>query len=190
AVSLIVVVDVLDALFTGTFSTGHLQQMAPSLVLLAGVVTLRGALSTGAGWAQERLGPQVERALEIDLFSLTSAARLEAFDHSEYYDALSRARDRGIGEANNLIAQAVDIVTGVVNIVAIGSVLVVLHPLLALMLVLVVLPTGWAAMRSARVRYTRIRSLTTIRAPQSLTGEFVVDRYSAADLRAYNMRSG
>src|SRR5699024_9010773 len=35
AVSLIVVVDVLDALFTGTFSTGHLQQMAPSLVLLA-----------------------------------------------------------------------------------------------------------------------------------------------------------
>ena len=190
AVSLIVVVDVLDALFTGTFSTGHLQQMAPSLVLLAGVVTLRGVLSTGAGWAQERLGPQVERALEIDLFSLTSAARLEAFDHSDYYDALSRARDRGIGEANNLIAQAVDIVTGVVNIVAIGSVLVVLHPLLALMLVLVVLPTGWAAMRSARLRYTRIRTLTTIRRLQYLIGDLLVDRYSAADLRAYNMRSG
>src|SRR5699024_12836198 len=58
------------------------------------------------------------------------------------------------------------------------------------MLVLVVLPTGWAAMRSARLRYTRIRTLTTIRRLQYLIGDLFAHRYPAADLRAYNMRSG
>ncbi|MBE3000803.1 ABC transporter ATP-binding protein [Nocardiopsis sp. HNM0947] len=190
AVSLVVIVEVLDRLFTSDLGSATVADAAPSLVLLAAVVSLRGAATTGAGWAQARLGPQVERVLEVDLFSLTSRASLEAFDHSDYYDALSRARDRGISESNNLIAHSVDVLTGLINLLAIGSVLAVLHPVLAMLLVLVVLPTGWAAMRASRLRYNRIRALTTIRRLQYLIGDLLADRYSAADLRSYNMRSG
>src|SRR5699024_11569370 len=64
------------------------------------------------------------------------------------------------------------------------------HTLLRLVLYMVGLPTGCAAMRSSRLRYTRIRTLTTIRRLQYLIGDLLADRYSAADLRAYNMRSG
>ncbi|WP_152436798.1 ABC transporter ATP-binding protein [Nocardiopsis xinjiangensis] len=190
AVGLVVIVEVLDRLFTGNIDLDRLGDAVPSLLLLTAVVTVRGALSTGAGWAQERLGPQVERVLEIDLFALTSRAKLEAFDHSDYYDALSRARDRGISESNKLIAHAVDILTGLINLLAIGSVLAVLHPLLALLLLLVVLPTGWAAMRASRLRYNRVRALTTIKRLQYLIGDLLADRFSAADLRSYNMRAG
>ena len=190
AISLVVVVRVLDSLFATGPTPDRLYAALPSLVLLAGVITLRGALNVGAGWAQERLGPQVERALEIDLFALTSQTRLEAYDDPTYHDALSRARDRGLYEANHLIANAIDILTSLISLIAVASVLAVLHPVLAPLLVLAVLPTGWAALRAARIRYARMREMTTTRRRQYIVSEMLISRSSAAELRAYNMRSG
>jgi ATP-binding cassette subfamily B protein/ATP-binding cassette subfamily C protein len=190
AISLVVVVRVLDSLFATGPTPDRLYAALPALAVLAGVITLRGALNVGAGWAQERLGPQVERALEIDLFALTSRTRLEAYDDPDYHDALSRARDRGLYEANHLIANAIDILTSLISLVAVAGVLAVLHPVLAPLLVLAVLPTGWAALRAARIRYARIREMTTTRRRQYIVSEMLISRESAAELRAYNMRDG
>ncbi|MFV2196692.1 ABC transporter ATP-binding protein [Nocardiopsis sp. LOL_012] len=190
AVVLVAVVGVLDALFTTGPTPERLREALPSLLLLVGVAALRGILSTGAGWAQERLGPQVEREMELELLSLTSRADLAAFDDSDYYDALARGRDRGMHESRALIANTIDVLTGVVGLVAVTGVLAVLHPALAPLLVLAVLPTGWAAMRAARIRYAQLRELTTTHRRQHLVGDLLADRSSAAELRAYNMRAG
>lgn len=190
ALSLIAVVDVLDSLFAEGPTPDRLHAALPSLLVLAGLLGAKGMLSAGAGWAQERLGPQVEREVEIELFSLTSQARLEAFDDSAYCDAVYRARDRGVHEAGWMISHTIDILTGLLSLVAVAGVLAVLHPVLVPLLVLAVVPAGWAALRAARMRYARLRELTTTRRRQYILGDLLAQRSSAAELRAYNMRRG
>jgi ATP-binding cassette subfamily B protein/ATP-binding cassette subfamily C protein len=190
AVSLIAVARVLDSLLAQGPTPERLQAALPSLVALAALLSLRGLLTLGAGWAQARLGPQVERAMEIELFSLTARTRLEAYDDSDYNDALARGRDRGIYESSSLIANAIDVFSGLIGLLAVAGVLTVLHPVLAPLLVVAVLPTGWAAMRAARIRYTKLRELTTTDRRRYVVGTLLADRTSAAELRAYNMAPG
>lgn len=190
AVALVVVARVLEDLFSDAPTADRLLAALPSLALLAAALGLRGTLSLGAGWAQERLGPQVEREMELELFSLTSAVRLEAYDDSDYNDSLARGRDRGVYESSLLIANAIDVLSGLIGLLAVAGVLTVLHPLLAPLLVAAVLPTGWAAMRAARIRYTRLRELTTTDRRRYIVATLLADRGPAAEVRAYNMAPG
>ncbi|MFL1382329.1 MULTISPECIES: ABC transporter ATP-binding protein [unclassified Nocardiopsis] len=190
AIALVVVARVLEDLLSDAPTAERLLAALPSLALLAATLGLRGMLNLGAGWAQERLGPQVEREMELELFSLTSRVRLEAYDDSDYNDSLARGRDRGVYESSSLIANAIDVLSGLIGLLAIAGVLAVLHPLLTPLLVVAVLPTGWAAMRAARIRYTRLRELTTTARRRYIVGDLLAGRGSATEVRAYNMAPG
>ncbi|WP_106581079.1 ABC transporter ATP-binding protein [Murinocardiopsis flavida] len=188
AVGLFAVTGVLEPLFTGGPTPERVQAALPSLALVAAAYAARALLQAGAGWAQARLRPQVERRTELHLFDLTSRIRLEAFDDSAFNDTMYRARDRGQFEVSRVITSAVDVLTGLVSIVAAAGVLAVLHPVLLPLLVLTVVPDGWAAARAARMRYERIRELTTGRRRKWALGDMLASRDSAAELRAFTMR--
>ncbi|MFC4563494.1 ABC transporter ATP-binding protein [Nocardiopsis mangrovi] len=189
AAGLLAVSGVLEELFAAGPTPDRVRDALPALLVVAGAALVRGALSAAAGWAQARLEPQVERAAELELFDLTSRMRLEAFDDSDLADAMYRARDRGVGEVARTVTCAIDILNGVISLLAVAGVLTVLHPLLLGLLVLTVVPDGWAAARAARLRYTRIRELTTTRRRQYIIGALLAERQSAAELRSYNMRT-
>ncbi|WP_106584157.1 ABC transporter ATP-binding protein [Murinocardiopsis flavida] len=188
AVGLFAVTGVLEPLFTGGPTPERVRAALPSLALVAGAYAARALLQAGAGWAQARLRPQVERLTELHLFDLTSRIGLEAFDDSEFNDTMYRARDRGQYEAAQVITSAVDVLTSMVSITAAAGVLAVLHPVLLPLLALTVIPDGWAAARAARMRYERIRDLTPGRRRKWALGDMLASRDSAAELRAFTMR--
>ncbi|QVQ54530.1 ABC transporter ATP-binding protein [Spiractinospora alimapuensis] len=189
AFALVSVAGVLEALFAEGPTPERVWAALPSLMLVAGAVAAQILLQAAAGWAQARLDPQVERVAELALFDLTSRIKLEAFDDSEFNDQMARARDRGIYEVSRMINAGVDVLTGMVGMLAVAGVLTVLHPLLLALLILTVIPVGWAAAKAARLRYTRIRQMTTTRRHQHIIGGLLAERFSAAELRAYGMRS-
>ncbi|ASU85336.1 ABC transporter ATP-binding protein [Nocardiopsis gilva YIM 90087] len=188
AFGLIAVAGVLESLFSAGPTPDRVRAALPSLLLVAGAAMTRGALAAGAGWAQSRLAPQVERAVELELFRLTSHIRLESFDDSDFADTMYRARDRGTREVARMVSHTVDVLTALIGLVAVAGVLSVLHVLLLPLLILTVLPDGWAAVRAARIRYAKLREMTTTRRREMIIGDLLADRSSAAELRAHTMR--
>src|SRR5258708_3427615 len=69
-----------------------------------GVATaIRSCVARGAGWAQNRLEPQVDQVVEVRLYDLTSQVELAAFDDPDFHDRMQRARDRGVYSASALV---------------------------------------------------------------------------------------
>jgi ATP-binding cassette subfamily B protein/ATP-binding cassette subfamily C protein len=188
AVSLSSVTWVLDALLADGPITTRVQAALPATAVVAGVAAVSGTIRLASEFALARLGTQTERLVEMELFDLTTQARLIAFDDEEWADAMYRARDRGMYEVPRMVTATLEGLAGLVGMLSLAGVLAVLHPLLLPLLLVSVVPTGWAATRAARMEYEAQRRLSTGRRRRWILGDRMASRDSAAELRSYTMR--
>ena len=186
--ALLATTGVLEALFAAGPTPQRVRAAIPSLVLVATATAARSGLQA-AGWAQARLQPQVDRAVEIRLFDLTTQVDLAAFDDAGFHDAMLRARDRGLYSAPQVVADVINCVTGAVGIISAAVVITVLHPALLGLLVVAELPGGWAAVRSARIGYTTSFALADSRRRKWMLTDLMAERRTAAELRSFTLRS-
>lgn len=188
AFGLLATAGVLNALFSEGPTPDRVVAALPSLILVATAAALRTLVTAGAGWAQSRLDPQVSRLSEERLYGLTSRVELIAYDDPEFHDALQRARLRGVAMADSVVTSAINVVTAAVGIAAVAGVLGVLHPVLLPLLLLAVLPDAWAAVRSARMRYSTLFALIPVVRRKWIIAELLADREPAAEVRSFGMR--
>ncbi|MEV5409074.1 ABC transporter ATP-binding protein [Thermopolyspora sp. NPDC052614] len=188
AFGLLATTGVLQALFSAQPTPDRVRAALPSLLLVAIAATVRTSLQAAAGWAQSRLAPQVARIAEMRLYDLTSRVELAAFDDPDFHDALQRADARGVHMSDSVVRTTVDVLTGVIGIAAVAGVLGVLHPVLLPLLVLAVVPDAWAAVRSARERYTAVFGIMPARRRKWIIGELLSTREPAAEVRSFTMR--
>ncbi|MET8161561.1 ABC transporter ATP-binding protein [Sphaerisporangium sp. NPDC005289] len=188
AFGLLATTGVLQALFTAGPTPERVRAAVPSLLLVGAAATLRTALQAGAGWAQARLEPQVERIAERKLYELTSRVDLIRYDDPDFHDALERARQRGVSMVDSVVNSAIDLLTGVIGIAAAAGVLGILHPVLLPLLLLAVLPDAWAAVRAARMRYTTMYTLIPVRRRKWILSDLMAARPTAAEVRSFTMR--
>jgi ATP-binding cassette, subfamily B, bacterial len=179
---------VLEALFTAGPTPARVRAALPSLVLVALAVAARAGLQAAAGWAQDRLRPQVDRLVEIRLLDLTSQVELSAFDEPGFHDAMQRARDRGLFSAAQVVSEVINCVTGLVGIAAAATVVAVLQPILLALLIVAELPGGWAAVRSARIGYVTSFALADSRRRKWILSDLLAERHTAAEVRSFTMR--
>jgi ATP-binding cassette subfamily B protein len=188
AVGLISVVGVFDGLLRDGPTPERVRAAVPSLLLLVGSAVVRGLLSSAAAAANGRLSPRVYQAAEMRLLELTTRVDLSTFDDPGWRDAMERARDRGISAAQQLVDRAIELGTNLIGLAAAAGVLAVLHPVLLPLLVLAVLPIGWAAVRSARLGYRRVLRLIAVWRRQRMLAELLAAREPAPELRAFTVR--
>ncbi|GAA4242072.1 ABC transporter ATP-binding protein [Actinomadura meridiana] len=185
---LLATTGVLSALFSSAPTPSRVRDALPALALVAGAVALRAGLQAGAGWAQARLEPQVERLVELRLYEATTAVDLTALDDSDFLDDLKRAEGRGLMSAPLVVQHAVDVLTGTIGMVAAAGTLGVLHPLLLPLLLFTAVPEGWASVRSARMRYLMMLSLVGVTRRKWILSDLMVERSHAAEVRSFTMR--
>ena len=188
AVGLISVVGVFDGLLREGPTPERVRAAVPSLALLVGAAAVRGVLGSAGAAAHGRLSPRVYEAAEMRLLNLTTRVDLSTFDDPGWRDAMERARDKGIWAAQQVVDQGIELITSLVGLIAVAGVLAVLHPVLLPLLVLAVLPTGWAAVRSARLGYRRMLKLIAVWRRQRMLAELLAAREPAAELRAFTVR--
>ncbi|WP_284045261.1 ABC transporter ATP-binding protein [Paractinoplanes maris] len=189
AVGMISVVGVLEGLLRDAPTPERVRAAVPSLLLVVGAATVRGALESAAAAANGRLSPKVYQAAEMRLLTLTTRVDLSTFDDPQWRDAMERARDRWISAAQMLVDRAIELATNLVGLIAAAGVLAVLHPVLLPLLVLAVLPVGWAAVRSARLGHRRVLRLIAVWRRQRMLAELLAAREPAPELRAFTLRS-
>ncbi|MEV7908492.1 ABC transporter ATP-binding protein, partial [Streptomyces anulatus] len=188
AFGLLATTGVLAALFQAGPTPERVVAALPSLVLVGVAGTLRTLTQAGAGWAQSRLDPQVSRIAEERLYGLTSQVSLAAFDDPDFHDSLQRAKARGVATADMVVGTAINVLTAAIGIAAAAGVLGVLHPVLLPLLVLAVLPDAWAAVRTARMRYTTMYAMIPAVRRKWIISELLAERESAAEVRSFTMR--
>ena len=186
--ALLATTGVLEALFAAGPTPQRVRAALPSLILVAAAVAARGGLQAAAGWAQSRLHPQVDRVVEIRLLDLTTRVELAAFDDAEFYDAMQRARDRGLYSAPQVVTNVLDCVTGAAGIASAALVVAVLQPILLVLLLAAELPGGWAAIRAARIGYITNFALADSHRRKWMLSDLMAERRTAAEMRSFTLR--
>ncbi|MGH8349323.1 MAG: ABC transporter ATP-binding protein, partial [Pseudomonas sp.] len=121
---------------------------------------------------------------EGQLYDAAIYAQLAAFDDADWYEALARCRDRGIAYIDLAINRMVELTGALAGLVAVGSVLSILHPLLLPLLAVAVLPQAQAALRSVKLGYDGMFRYAMLRRRQSIVAELMTARAAAAEIRA------
>ena len=183
--ALLAVTNVTMALFAAGPTWDRVVDAGPALVLLAVASGVRSGLGLAAGWAQQRLEPLVHNRTEAEFFRLTTQVPRSAFDDDMFADRIEASRNRGMRSVVMLVTDVVDLVTGLVTVIAVGAALAVIHPVLLPLLFAAALPAGWAAVRSARLQYISNRSRVSRRRRLWMLEMHMADRNSAADLRLH-----
>ncbi|NES27223.1 ATP-binding cassette domain-containing protein [Micromonospora terminaliae] len=185
---LLATTGVLHQLFAAGPTPDRIRAALPALALAGAAVTVRGALALAAGWAQARLIPQINYAVELRLFETTSAVELAAFDDAGFAEEMVRARDRGLAEAGSIVNDTVNLVTGVVGVAATAAAVTVIHPLLLPCLLVAAAPEAVTAVRMARRQHSDWLARITRRRRKFMLGDLMADRHTAGEIRAYQMR--
>ncbi|MFG3601032.1 ABC transporter ATP-binding protein [Micromonospora chersina] len=185
---LLATTGVLRQLFAAGPTPDRIRAALPALLLAAAAVTVRGALTIAAGWAQARLIPQINYQVELRLFETTTAVELAAFDDAGFAEEMDRARDRGMAEAASIVDHTVNLVTGLVGVLATAAAVTVIQPVLLPCLLLAAVPEAATAVKMARRQYLALLAWITRRRRMYLLARLMADRHTAAEIRSYQMR--
>lgn len=181
--ALLAVSDISMTLFAAAPTWDRVLAAGPALALLVGATAARAGLGVGAGFAQQRLNPLVLNRTEREFYRLITEVPRSAFDDDTFADRLKAAKDRGSRAVVDLVGDVVDLVTAAVTVVAVAAALAVIEPVLVPLLFAAALPTGWAAVRSARLMYVSNRSRVSRRRRLWMVEWLMDNRWTADDQR-------
>jgi ABC-type multidrug transport system fused ATPase/permease subunit len=181
---LLATTGVLTQLLAAGPTTERVTAALPSLLLVAGALTLRGALDCGVSLLEGRVVPAVRRAAEQQIVESSLRVELEAFDDPSFYDRLHRACDRGIVYLERSTSNLVQLIGSLFAVAGAATTVGVLHPVLLPVLALSVLPESWAVAQAARLGYaTMARTVTLVRRARMLS-KLATEREPAPEIRA------
>lgn len=184
ALGLIAGIAVLQHLFAEGPTPDRVRASVPQLLLVIGFLGARAGLESGVAVAQARVTPKIRTALECDFLHLTAHVRLEAVEDAGWHDEVHRANDRGLFYARQIVGQVVSLASAALALVGTAGVLSILHPALLPLLLLSVLPVGFAAVRSARARFASFKRWNALQRRVRVFSWLLLDVDAAAELRS------
>lgn len=155
-----------------------------SLALVVGALAVRGCAELGIGHAQAGLGPAVRRFGEERLLDAALRADAASFEDPAFHDWLHRARDRGLVQLEQACGNLVAVLGAALGLAGAAGALGVLHPVLLPVLVLSVVPEGWAVLRAAQLRHAGLARMVALDRRTRMVADLGTDRAAAAELRA------
>lgn len=179
---------VLRELFAGGPSADRIRAALPALITALVAVSLRGGLLIAAGWAQARMMPQINYQIEVRLFEATTGVEMAAFDDAGFSEDMDRARNRGLMEGAAIVDTSVNLLTGLVGVIATAAAVTVIEPILLPALLLAAIPSAVTAIRMARREYQHMLRRFHRRRLLWVLGQVMGNRASAAEVRTYQMR--
>ncbi|NUT52654.1 MAG: ABC transporter ATP-binding protein [Saccharothrix sp.] len=184
AFGLLATTGVLEELLTAGPTGQRVLAAVPALLLVILAYSARGALDAGVSLATARVVPGVRRVAEERLFDASLHAELIAFDDDRFYDRMHRARDRALFYLEQATGNVIALLGAVFAVVGAAGIIGVLHPVLLPVLLISLLPEGWAVFRSARLGYEGMTRLVTLNRRLRMISDLATEREPAAEIRA------
>ncbi|WP_106403101.1 ABC transporter ATP-binding protein [Actinocorallia populi] len=176
--------QVLQQLLAAGPTPERVRNALPALLLVAAAGISVALMTAWSNAVSGRLKPKVERLAYSELLDRSAKVELLHFQRADFHD-LMEAAQFGAGWIDVVIEQLIKTLTAMMSIAAAAGVLGVLHPLLLPLLPLIVLPQGWAMVRSTRRHnISRLTWLTHMRQQSSLTS-LLTSKAPAEEIRAH-----
>ncbi|MEV4560899.1 ABC transporter ATP-binding protein [Kitasatospora sp. NPDC049285] len=183
AVALYATTGTIRALFQPGSVTDHLRAAVPSLIPLLVAAGLRAILGIAVVALSGRVSPRMNREADLALIAAGCAAELRAYDEPAYTEKWEAA-DRGAATTPDLLSSAQDVIASTISLIAAAGVLASLDWRIVPFLLLGSVPTGIAAVRTARIHY--LAAVTTSEERQALRiyRWFLIDKGRADQVRS------
>ncbi|GAA0906803.1 MULTISPECIES: hypothetical protein [Streptomyces violaceusniger group] len=172
----------------GAGPTGErVREALPALIVVTAAACARSTVAALTVATTARIGPRVDGIAEARYLEATTKAPLAAYDDPAWADQ-SEAASRAAKDTHLMVEALTTVTTALLSIAAAAGVLAQLHPVLLPLLLLAVIPRGWAAVRAARAAYLADRhALADRRLRHSVIFE-PSSRENALEVRAYTLR--
>ncbi|MEU4965556.1 MULTISPECIES: ABC transporter ATP-binding protein [Streptomyces] len=188
AYGLVAVNGVLSKLFANGPAADKLQQAIPALAMLALVSVGTALLQAWSTAMSGRLEPQVERAVSTRYYRAVTQVEVAATEQPEIQRHLEAGRF-GTDSARRMLSLSVSVANVVIGIVASAVVLASLHWALLPMLLVIALPKGWGAVRSARREHISRRHWIDHRRAVATLLQYLTLPHAAGEIRAHSAGS-
>ncbi|MEV6081529.1 ABC transporter ATP-binding protein [Streptomyces sp. NPDC052069] len=181
---LVAVNSVLTNLFAQGPTAEKLREALPALSVLAVTAVIAALLMAWSTAMSGRLEPQVERAVSARYYTAVTRVELEATERPGVQRVLEAGRF-GTDSARSMLGLSVGVGNVLIAMVAAAVVLASLHWMLLPMLLVIALPKGWGAVRSARREYmSKLHWIDHRRAIASLLG-FLTRPHAQGEIRVH-----
>jgi ATP-binding cassette subfamily B protein len=184
AFGLLATADVFTQLLAAGPTPERVVSSLPAVALLVGSYVVRALLESGTATAQALLKPRVEQNARDKAHAAIVQVDLIAFEDSDYADLVRQGLQRGMSSIEGCV-EAIGTVSG--SVIQLGAAVftaAVLHPLLAPLVLLAVLPDMWASARAAKLSYQSYVRLVSRMLRMQIASELLTQRSTAAELRA------
>jgi ATP-binding cassette, subfamily B, bacterial len=188
ALGLYATTGALGPLFAAGPTPERLREALPSLAVVGAASCVRSLVAALTIATTARIGPRVDGIAEIRYLQAATRAPLAAYDDPAWCDH-SEAANRAAKDAHLMTEALATVTTAVLGLTAAAGVLAHLHPVLLPLLLLAVLPRGWAAVRAARAAYLTDRHTLADRRLRHTLMFHTAGRDSALEVRANTMRT-
>jgi len=174
----------LAVLLSAPPSRESLTAALPALVWVMVGGVARSVLSSVGSAANGRLAPKVDRVAYTRLLERAVDVELAVVQDAEFSNELAAAR-RGALAARQVTGGTIALLDALAGLVAAGSVLAVLHPVLLPLLLAVILPSAWGAIRTARARFLSMKRWIELNRQLDMLATLLTSPDSAEEVRAH-----
>lgn len=188
AFGLIATADVLTTLLAQGPTPAQVVASLPSVALVVASFSLRALLDSASTAALALLRPHVEQTAQETVHAAVSQVELIAFEDSDYADLLRQCMTAGVRSIESSIKAISGIGGSLVYLIASVVSAGVLHPLLAPVVLIAVIPNMWAYARAAKLAYVSYLAMLSRSRRLSIASELLTARETAAEMRAATAR--
>ncbi|MFC9440392.1 ABC transporter ATP-binding protein [Nocardia sp. NPDC057030] len=184
AFGLLATADVLGGLLAQGPTPQRVAAALPSIGLVAAALAVRALIESATATAEALLKPRAERIARDQAHTAIARVELVAFEDSHYAELVRQGLQRGMGSIDRCVQAIVGISGALIHVVAAVTTTAVLHPLLAPLVLLAVLPELWASARAAKLSYRSYVRMVTRNLRTAIASELLSGRDTAAELRS------
>ena len=145
------------------------------------------------GWIDPWLSSKFQQAAgrELTRLVIVKAPRLslEQFEHTGYYDKLTRAMSQTEQKGPDILDQVMSVVRNLSSLIGYGAVLWVIHPFILTGVVGLTGVSIWIAMKGGQDVWSVLSRQTFKRRLADYYGAILIDRNTAKEARLYDLKS-
>ena len=179
--------QVLREVLAGADGGGDLHGVSGQLIALGALSALIGFASGALGERRLILAELVERLVQGHVIETVSAVELEAFEDPDFHDRLQRARFNAGDRSWEVTFGLVSMSYALVGVLAVGLVLMRIHPPVVPVLLLAYVPLWLATTRNSRASYAFEYALTATDRERAYLNEVLTGKSEAKEIRLFGL---
>ncbi|MEV0372397.1 ABC transporter ATP-binding protein [Streptomyces sp. NPDC050636] len=186
AIAMVKINSVLAALLSAGATTERLRDAVPAL-LVVGLLAIAGtALKSLSTMGTGRLEPKVERVATELYLEAAQKVEMATVEDAEFHKRLESARF-GASAARRMVQYSASVINALLSLTAAVGVLTVLHPALLPLIVMMTLPSAWAALSVARRHYVSHTAWMQHARAGRMLSDLLTSAQAAAEIRVHGI---